>query len=408
MLEEKTLPERVRVANRERVLRGLNAQPNRAMPVVAAVAAATLLAGTMTWLVVGTDRESSPLASSATTDRVAAGQMQPIPPEVLYDVRDHVTADSLHRCGAPGWEPRWRAAARGTEVVVLASGTAVRFCELTPATVTLSQEVQPDGGLHIAFRSAAGTVAGVARPEAQSLQLTPADTRTAYGPAYVREGIFVAPNNISAATTMVQVTGSESGQPVRLPSAAVARVDRPRDRQTVDPELDACLTNSTVPPVVDREAWRPGATWTSRTGDLVRTARYEDLLVTCVFSEDSISTVVTDGISLVDGTVPGQPQWEVEANRLLYTSTVFVDFDWVGGADSSDTVAVSGLTLGTNVTDVELTRPMSGSVRARVVGGTFVLGGIDLNEGADEDRSQTRLIAYATDGTVLAVLRLPI
>jgi hypothetical protein len=71
-------------------------------------------------------------------------------------------------------------------------------------------------------------------------------------------------------------------------------------------------------------------------------------------------------------------------------------------------VAVTGLALDSRVAVVELTRPVSPPVKADIVAGTFVLPGINLNEGTQEARKASSLTVRDTHGDVLATLSLPI
>jgi hypothetical protein len=341
--------------------------------------------------VVGTERPSP-----AASPELPANSWV-IPPEVRYGVEDQVPADVVSRCAADGWTPLWRASSHGAEIAVFGSSGKVRFCETTPATVTLSPPAEIGERVMVTFRTAVGTVAGVTGGDARSLRLAPAETGVGEVSAYVRDGVFVAPNALPSSTTTVRVDG---GDYLALPSASAAHTDRPQPNGQLDVRTEACLHNASAPPVVDAGSWHAGATATSRSGDQVHTARYGTLLASCVLNDSGITTVVVDSAHRRPG--------EVEPNELLYTSTVFVGFEWSAGASRSDTVAVTGLALDERVAHVELHRPHSAPVRADMVGGTFVLRDIGLNEVSPAEQARSTLTAYDADGRELATLSMPI
>jgi hypothetical protein len=244
-------------------------------------------------------------------------------------------------------------------------------------------------------------VAGFVPGDVRLLQVMPASTRDWQAVAYLRDGLFVAPNAVPASTSTVEVWGAGPHQLVPLPPQSPARVDRQLPPGRLDEVTRVCLTDQQGPPVVAVDAWQSGAAWTSRSGDQVRTARLGQLLASCTISDEGVLTTVEDGRTL-------SPGLEVSPNPLVFTATRFVDFQWEDGASRSGTVAVTGLALDSRVASVELTRPISPPVRADVVSGTFVLPDIDLNEGTEEAKEASSLSVRDTHGKVLATLSLPI
>jgi len=329
-------------------------------------------------------------------------------PEELFDAHsDWAPASAVSRCEAyPGakpvdWKPLLSTSTRGITVVAFAAGRQRVFCELTATTVTVSPPVDPAETVRVSLFSGLGTVAGVVPDGTSSVRVAAGSRPMASDAAVVRNGIFVRPNSFPARTTTVHVEAGASAVVAVKVRASTERtvVDRrPKGRPT-SPDLSDCLGATDVP-VADPGRWQPGAS-AGLDGARVRLWRHGSLLAVCRPDESGAPSlhVVGDG----QAGVTAEPEL-ASAKDVGATETMFYHFtSQAGGGQSSDTVAVAGVVLLPDAAAVELTRPRSDRVSAPVVGGTFLLTGIRLNETGTRP---SILTVRDSAGRVLTTLRL--
>ncbi|GAA3918565.1 hypothetical protein [Actinoplanes auranticolor] len=409
------LPATVRRDARRRLQAGLAPRSGRA--VVGALALAlTVLAVPLgaAVLTVGSRTDVTPAAGAEIP------QLQAVPPEQMFDARSGAPRDAARRCTAAGgreaarWQPILTVSARGDTVVAYRTGSGARFCELTPATVALSAAASAagDGTPRITYVSALGTVAGVTGPGTGDVTVfdpgTPDPMTESGNPAVTRDGVFVLPNTFSGTIGSLRLTAGATSIVVEaadLPRAVTPRTDRPQPAGDASSAagrgLADCLGGAT-PPIVDPHAWQPGAVLALNDNERILLGRYHDLLAVCVRrgapGAPGTPTVTVDE----GGASSGLRTAEADGNALFFTRTVFYGFRATSqGASASDTVAVTGLVKDPRVATVSISRPHRAAVTAPVTGGTFILPGIGLNEGAGPDGDRSRISALDSQGRPL-------
>jgi hypothetical protein len=424
---ERELPDSVRHEARLRILAEIQ-PPARTLgwvPIAAAAAVFLLVLGAVTVGVLGANhiKYASPASGGTSVDSFqdlgsdgAMRQLVPIPAERLYNVMDHkAPPEQAVRCvaaGAAGWQPLFTASARGVVDIVYQTSGGPRFCELTPSTVTLSAPVTASapGTMKATFVSQSGTVAGVLDPSFGTMQLGPGDRDTGRGLVVVQNGIFVAPNNLPPGAKGLdvvlggspEVQGGQRFVPANaLPAPAPSTVDRPQ--LPGDPKSDGgrrlteCFNRSDTLRAVDPANWKPTESVPLGNDESIQLGRYGDLLAVCVFTGNQVRLQLDEGADS-----NGLRELEAASNPYLYSTTVFYDFrQRSGGGSASDTVAVNGLVKSAAVTSVSISRPESPDVVATVHNGTFVLPGINLNEGPLDSHDKSVITAYGATGAVL-------
>jgi hypothetical protein len=238
--------------------------------------------------------------------------------------------------------------------------------------------------------SALGTVAGVTGTETRDVT------------------VFVLPNTFSGTIGSLRVTAGATSVVVEatdLPPAVTPRTDRPQpagDRSSAAGRSLADCLGSATPSTVDTRAWQTGAELALNDNERVLLGRYHDLLAVCVRrgapgAPGSPTVTVDEG-----GASSGLRNAEADQNPFFFTRTVFYGFRVTPqGASASDTVAVTGLVKDPRVATVSISRPHRAPVTATVTGGTFILPGIGLNEGAGPDGDRSRITAFDTQGRPL-------
>ncbi|GAB6896933.1 hypothetical protein [Kineosporia succinea] len=315
-----------------------------------------------------------------------------------YDaVANWAPAEAVERCSAgPGWEPLLTTSARGVTAVAFADGDERIFCELTTDTVTLSRPVPAErsaGDATIDLVSPLGTVAGVVSTDVSQVLLSAGSTPDQSDAAVISNGVFLRPNSVPAGSTSfaVKVDGTLETQ---SPSSGILSHTGTHPEEGTN-DLAAC-TGGTDLPVADPGRWERGATG-DIDGEQLQLWSYGGMLAIC--RTDAAGTGSVQVVSKDDPTTTTEP--ELAATRDLgATREIFYDFRPDSGGESSDTVALAGAGLPAGAALVEVTRPRTGLLSARVVGDTFVLTGIRLNEtGTGTDPST--LTVRDADGAVL-------
>jgi hypothetical protein len=238
--------------------------------------------------------------------------------------------------------------------------------------------------------SALGTVAGVTGTETRDVT------------------VFVLPNTFSGTIGSLRVTAGATSVVVEatdLPPAVTPRTDRPQpagDRSSAAGRSLADCLGSATPSTVDTRAWQTGAELALNDNERILLGRYHDLLAVCVRrgapgAPGGPTVTVDEG-----GASSGLRNAEAGQNPFFFTRTVFYGFRVTPqGASASDTVAVTGLVKDPRVATVSISRPHRAPVTAAVTGGTFILPGIGLNEGAGPDGDRSRITAFDTQGRPL-------
>jgi len=418
------LPDRVRADARRRISDGMAPRRSSGLaPIAIASAVVMVAAGAVTLTAFDNGIGSDPVAASPS--RSVDDPNRPgnrfVSPEEKYSVLEHkAPADATTRCmaaepGATQWEPLFTASARGVSVIAFFTSGGKRFCELTPATVTLSA-VQPDapaGAARATFVTSFGTIAGVVDPAFGTLSVGPKGSE-AREIALLRNGIFVSPNAMPVPDKGLTfyLGGSPDVQggtrAAETPDTSTSTTDRPQPAGDRDSEsgqrLADCFREAAGPPPVDADAWGPTDSRDVGGGESLQLARYGNLLAVCTFTADEVFLKIDE-----ETDSNGYRTLEAETNPYLFTTTVFYDFRaHANGTSSSETVAVAGLVKSADVASVSISRPESPPVIATVHKGTFVLPGVELNEGTIAERQHTELTAFDVSGTVLARIALKI
>jgi len=400
------LPPAVRADARQRLAEGLanhpGTRPGRTVVAVAGVAAAVFA---VTGLGAPLLTSLRPDAGPPAADPNDAGQLQPVSPEQRYGVRDGALAADADRCRAAtgkgnpaAWQALFTASARGATVVAFRSGPDTRFCELTPETVSLSAPASPPGDTAtITYVSRWGTVAGVVGSGVRSISVSDRQllwpTTDEGEPAVVRDGVFVLPNTVTAAPSSLTVhlgptadraAGVVTAEAGQLPAAVTTRTDRPQPAPaSAGKTFSRCGRQASAPPLVDAHGWVPGAAVELNDNERLQLARYHEMLAVCVVTGADGSTG-SPHLTVADGRAGGGFA-AAAANPYLFASATFYGFTGQSdGSSSSDTVAITGLVTDNRVAHVSLGGTGRRQISAPVVDGTFVLPGVNLNEGTGQ------------------------
>jgi hypothetical protein len=316
--------------------------------------------------------------------------------------------EDVKRCAsvdpaADGWRPLLTAHHNGVTVVAFATETGPRFCELTPATVTLSPpgDVQPAGQAALRFHTASGSLAGVVAPGVTSLSLGRPTDLLARQPVVITGGVFAVPNafTVTHAGLVFRVNHNRTGDIVAadaLPGRSAGAADRPApvaDRESpAGRRLAAAIAAADAPPVVDPAQWAPGVYLELTDAEQVQLGRYSNLLGWYTPRQENGLFVFEFGprqCPLGDFAVTGET---ITATRFYY------DFRDNG----SSTVAVTGLVNDDRVTSITLSRRGQPDAEAVLGGGTFVIPAIT---GLHENSSEAHLTSRDAAGSELE--RLP-
>lgn len=450
---DREMPVAVRARLRDRVLDRCAA--DRASRGRTVGAAAVLTAAAVVVLVVGAaalgggfgaDRApAAGAAASADPGPTSAdnGEFLGIPPEQRFAAQVDAAPDgATDRCTAaagPGagpaerWRPLLTAGADGVVVVAYAVDAQRVFCELTPATVTLSAavpEAAADEDARLALLTPLGTAAGVTGPGVGVVALSgDADPPLLDGAAAVGRGVFILPNGLERtdrpgleARTAAALADFDADAPTTTLPTGPARpavgpttdVAQPADDRSADggQRLDRCLA-AADPPVVDPPRWELGADVRTAGGETVQLGRYGELLLTCRLTADG--TVVEDGVGVTDpdvaletGGLPTAAEALGASRSLGAAAEVFTDFtlDEDGRSSSSSSVALAGIVDAVEAATVTVSRPLTPPVTAAVVNRTYLLPGIDVDEGTPEARAATTVTVRDGAGTVLETIPL--
>ncbi|MFB9909448.1 hypothetical protein [Allokutzneria oryzae] len=430
MLNDRELPDLVRQRARERVLTSLRAErsPFRTksfVPIAAAASGFVVVGSAIVAAAVfaGGARTVTPAAPVVALNE----QNWVFTPEQHYRVKhDWATPDDLDRCRSAGrefpaswqWKPVMTATARGATVIPFRSAEGVAFCELTPATISLSPILTDGPGgdpARILFTTAAGSVAGVVRPDSPSVRLTRLGRdKPEAADVAVHDGIFVAPNAFSlvGARAGLKVGGSARHEgadyqlpPELVPSPTPAVTDRPQppgDRTTPDGvRLGECLAGQVSPPTVDEASWQPGAYLRLNARETVQLGRYGDMIASCMTDGTKRTLLVDDHNPLYAHDQPTM--------RTITFKERFYDFRGSAqGGSSSSTVVVVGRVLDEAARSVSLVRPNQPEVRAVMANGSYIVPGVELTQWPASKDLPTRLVVRDADGAVLEDVRVRI
>jgi hypothetical protein len=317
--------------------------------------------------------------------------------------------EDVRRCAradpeSGGWRPLLTVHHNGVTVIAFATAAGPRFCELTPATITLSRPGDtrpPAGQATLTFHTASGSLAGVAAPEVTSLSLErPADLM-ARQQAVIRDGIFVVPNafTVTPAGLVFRVNHNRTGDIVAagaLPARAAGTADQPAPQagreSPAGRRLAAAIAAADAPPVVDPAQWAPGAYLARTDAEEVQLGRYGNLLGWSVPGQENGLFVFEFG--------PRQcPPGEFAVVGETIAATRFY-YDFQDGG--SGTVAVAGLVNDDRVASVTLSRSREPDAEATLGAGTFVIPAVT---GLSETSAHARLTARDAAGAELE--RLP-
>ncbi|MCE0536146.1 hypothetical protein LWF15_11555 [Kineosporia rhizophila] len=307
-------------------------------------------------------------------------------------------AEAIQRCAAdrPSWKPLLTASARGVTVVAFADGDERIFCELTAESLTLSRPVpakKSAGEATIEMVSPLGTVAGLASADVTQVLLSPGSDPDPTDAAVISNGVFLRPNSVPAGSTSFQVKVNGALQTQQAPSSSQSHAVEDPNLKTND--LANC-TRETDLPVADPGRWQRGAGH-DLDGEHLQLWSYDGMLAICRTDASGIGSV--EVVTKEDPTTTTEPELAA-AKDLGATREIFFNFQPDSGGQSSDTVALAGAGLPTGAATVEVTRPRSDLLSTRVVGDTFLLTGIRLNEtGTGTDPST--LTVRDADGAVL-------
>jgi hypothetical protein len=419
---ERELPDSVRAEARLRVMSAV-CEPGWTLGWAPIAAAAAVVLGALAAVSLGggTSGRADYIPPAAGFVSPPSPQpFRPTPPEKLYDVLDHqAPPDEAARCvaaGAAGWQPLLTASARGVTVIAYGTGAGPRFCELTPSTVTVSAPIgaaSAPGAAKATFVTQSGTVAGVLDPSYRTMQLGPGDKHNGRGLIVVQQGIFVAPNGLPPGKSGLDLFlggspdvmgGERYVPPADIPTPAQATVDRPQkpaDRKSDGGRrLADCFTRNDSYYPVDAANWQATESVPVGGTESLQLGRYGNLLAVCVFTGNEVWLHIDEGANS-----NGLREEEEAASPYLFTTTVFYNFKPnLEGTIGSGTVAVTGLVKSAEVKSVSISRPESPDVVATVHNGTFVLPGINLNEGPLEEHGKSVITVHGAAGVVLAQL----
>lgn len=429
---DRELPADVREALRERAM--ARQGPGRAgaaeVVLMTASAAAAVIALVATIAVLAAaSGAGAPVAARPPGSEVLTPEVLGLTPEERYDVLTaEAPAGATERCSAaaarpggaalgdPGqWRPLVSAAARGVTVVAYGAGSERIFCELTGTTVTLSAAAAGSGGAgspEVSFLSPLGTAAGVVPAGTAPVMLTGGAVPYLDAAAVVVGDVFVLPNAIPAGAVELLVRSGElpAANPpterVRATSVPAPSVPTttdvalpPGDRTGEEGRrLGSCLDAAVNPPVADPAQWTAGATTILADGGRVQLGRHGELLVVCELDATGRPTAVR----VAEGQAGGYfGEVGGRGDATAAAAVVFTDFTPdAGGGSSSDTVVLASL-VAAEVDTVTLTRPGLPAITSQVVGGTYLLPGVGLNEGSPEARAATTLVLADAAGAVV-------
>jgi hypothetical protein len=437
---ERELPDAVRTQARARIvagIRGEDRRPRRALVPISIAAAAVVLVGGAAGLIAvhhdsGLTTPAGPAGSTAASGVNDAGI---VPPEQAYQVVDgSASADLTARCAAQNsrkpagradptqWQPIFTATAQGLSVIAFHTSAGPLFCELTPASVTLSAPTDASAGdtAEPTFVTGFGTVAGVVGPGVKWLYAkTTGDQTVKIGNvAVLRDGVFVVPNGVSVPAPSVTLTTFDTARPTGPGRSLVVNAGQlalapttdkpvpPADRASAGGQrLTNCFAHAPGPPVIDPAAWNTGGSATLDDHETMQLGRYDGLLAVCTFDtrqQPDVSLSVHDGEVLLASGPSG-----IDDNPYIVIGQAFYDFHTQpGGADGSDVVAVIGFTKSAKVATVRLSRKGKPTITASVSSGTFVLPGVDLNDYETPSGPPTMITVLDRSGAALTQLPL--
>ncbi|GAA3602459.1 hypothetical protein GCM10022223_17790 [Kineosporia mesophila] len=323
-----------------------------------------------------------------------------------YDaVANWASAESIRRCSddRPGWEPLLTASVRGVTTVAFADGDERIFCELTADTVTVSKPFLADrgaAGASIDLVSPLGSVAGVVSTDVTQVLVSAGSDPDLADAAVISNGVFLRPNSVPAGSASFAVKVNGTLQTQRPSSGIQSHPAAAPDPGSPTNDLVACVQETDLP-VADPGRWERGAS-SDIDGEHLQLWSYDRMLAICRTDASGAGSVRV--VSGDDPTVTTEPELAATSD-LGATQEIFYDFRPDSGGESSDTVALAGAGLPSGAASVEVTRPRSGLLSTRVVGDTFVLTGIRLNEtGTGTDPST--LTVRDADGAALVSIDL--
>lgn len=436
--DQRELPDSVRQAARRRILAELRAQehprPMRAMvPISVAAAAVVVLAGGAVGVLAANHQPSGRPTPPASTHPTTpdAGMVGYASPHQIYRVQDHTApagddtrckAQSGHEpAGTPGparWQPILTARANDVSVIAYRTPAGPVFCEVTPATVTLSKPTTSGSGV-ASFVTQFGSVAGVIDAKYPAVYVSAKGGPGKGGQAaVVEDGVFVLPNIVPGQATVITSTSatrmSAGPTPSNSRDASIGRPEQPAvtvtDR-TIPPvdqssaagqRLASCFAHAGGPPVVVPQAWTPGAFATLDDHETLQLGHYGNLLAECQTTNGSVSLNIDNGIDNglnQPGTVP--------ANPYVISGQLYYDFTrQPGGVYGSNTVAVMGVVTSTKVAKIQVSMTDEPTETATVQNGTFLLPGMWPPNNFPDDPSVPKATLTVLDATGGVLARL--
>jgi hypothetical protein len=328
---------------------------------------------------------------------------EPVSPVLTVANRYHARPgwadeEDIRRCASTypeigAWRPLLTTHHNGVTVIAFATAAGPRFCELTPATITLSAPGDvppPPGQATLTFHTMTGSLAGVVAPEVTSLSLERPTDLLARQHVVIADGIFALPNafTVTQAGLVFRVNHNRTGDIVAadaLPGQAAAVVDRPAaraDRESpAGRRLAAAIAAADAPPVVDPGQWTPGVYLELTDAEQLQLGRYGNLLGWYVTDREG-------GLFVFEFGARQCPLGEFAVVGATITATRFY-YDFRDR--SSGTVAVVGLVNDERVASITLSRKGEPDAAAVLGGGTFVIPAIvSLSEGNSTAHLTTR------------------
>lgn len=403
-----SLPDDVRLRARKALDEGLRPAPSHRTPALIAAGVGVLVAGAVV--------AGQFLGGGATP--VASPPSTPTHPNngdfVITDLdrRLHlqkgvIDAETTARCAAAAkhhppvaqWTPVATTYKAGIRLSAFRVQEGVFFCATTATTTSLSTPSQAkpaaDQKVQVLFNGPNGSLAGLATPDVQTLQLFRSDEAD-YDSTIpvVSDGLFFAPRGYLRAEAGTVAKANAVDRLLRdVPAPASAVVDRPQppaDRQSDAGErLGDCLRGQ---PYADPDLFAPGVDTRLSPTTTVLLGRHDSRLVFCrtATAPDTGSSYVYD----ID---------ELDEWRGSSLSGHLMSYDFAPdpqGGTSSDKSALIGLVTDATAASITYVRPGEADVPAVIANGTFVLPqvGIGPPDGA-------KIVVRDANGAVIEEIR---
>jgi hypothetical protein len=402
------LPDDVRLRARKAIDDGLRPAPSRRTPALIAAGVGALVAGAV---VAGQflGGGATPVASPPSTPAYPNNGDFVITDldKRLHLQKGVVDADTTSRCAAAAkvhppvaqWTPVATTYKAGILLAAFRVPQGVFFCATTATTTSLSAPSQAkpaaDQKVQVLFNGPNGSLAGLATPDVQTLQLFRSDEAD-YNSTIpvVSDGLFFAPRGYLRAEAGTVAKANAVDRLLRdVPGPATAVVDRPQppaDRQSsAGKRLGDCLRGQ---PYADPDLFQAGVDTRLSPTTTVLLGRHHSRLVFCrtATAPDTGSSYVYDPDEL--------DEWRGSSLRGYLMSYDFVPQP--EGGTSTDKSALIGLVTNTAAASITYMRPGEPDVTGVIANGTFVLPqvGIGPPEGA-------KIVVRDANGAVIEEIR---